>query len=219
MRNCPKCNSEVREGAKICRVCGGIVDEAPATVDVMEDEVVIELLDDEEQPAPIIDVAAPDGALTEHTLAPWVCKNCGEKLHGDFGICWKCGTYADGTQDPEFKSADDFESDDFAVSVVGAGAMMPAELTAPAPHRVEQEPDDQGGAIGRGWTCPDCGAPLRRIKLIDRTGESHVHDLLSYAAADAELGWFICRFEEAGRVGARMCTSCGRILLYAEPNA
>jgi hypothetical protein len=62
--------------------------------------------------------------------------------------------------------------------------------------------------------CPDCGETLQPIKLIDHT-RSVIDAELSYTAADARQGWF-GGFPVAGTVCARMCSGCGRILLYGE---
>ena len=68
----------------------------------------------------------------------------------------------------------------------------------------------------RRTTCPDCESEMHPIKLIDSTGEYHSHQELGYAAAEAERGWFFGRYSEEGKVAARMCPSCGRIVLHAE---
>ncbi len=65
--------------------------------------------------------------------------------------------------------------------------------------------------------CPGCESEMRPIKLIDSTGEYDRHRELGYAAGEAERGWFLGRYAEAGKVAARMCPSCGRILLHADP--
>ena len=64
--------------------------------------------------------------------------------------------------------------------------------------------------------CPDCQSEMRPIKLIDSTGKYHSHRQLGYAAGEAERGWFLGRYPEEGKVAARMCPSCGRIVLHAE---
>jgi RNase P subunit RPR2 len=63
-------------------------------------------------------------------------------------------------------------------------------------------------------TCPDCEAALQPIKLIDHT-RSVIDTELSYTAGDARQGWF-GGFPVAGTVQAKMCSQCGRILLYGE---
>ncbi len=37
----------------------------------------------------------------------WNCPGCGSEVDDDFELCWNCGTAVDGTQDPNFVSADD----------------------------------------------------------------------------------------------------------------
>lgn len=72
-------------------------------------------------------------------------------------------------------------------------------------------------------TCPDCDTPLHPIKLVDATdrafGEGAYRVNLNYAAEDAEapLGGFLGGMAPQGNVYGRLCTRCGRILLYAVP--
>ena len=65
--------------------------------------------------------------------------------------------------------------------------------------------------------CPDCHTEMRPIKLIDSTGENPMHQQLTYAVADSEQSWFLGKFKVAGKVAARMCPACGRIILHAVP--
>lgn len=37
----------------------------------------------------------------------WTCPKCGSKVDAGFDICWKCGTTADGVEDPTFATADE----------------------------------------------------------------------------------------------------------------
>jgi hypothetical protein len=67
-------------------------------------------------------------------------------------------------------------------------------------------------------TCPDCQTQMYPIKLIDSTGEYYTHELLGYAAGEAERSWFLGRYKEAGKVAAKMCPDCGRIILHAVPS-
>ena len=36
----------------------------------------------------------------------WTCPKCGTKVDPSFEVCWKCGTTADGVEDPTFVAAD-----------------------------------------------------------------------------------------------------------------
>lgn len=66
--------------------------------------------------------------------------------------------------------------------------------------------------------CPDCQREMRPIKLIDSTQENPKHQQLTYAAGDAEQSWFLGKYKVAGKVEARMCPDCGRIILHAVPS-
>jgi hypothetical protein len=37
----------------------------------------------------------------------WTCPKCGTKVDPSFEVCWKCGTTADGVEDPTFVASDD----------------------------------------------------------------------------------------------------------------
>lgn len=39
----------------------------------------------------------------------WECLRCGESVDGEFDRCWKCGADQDGTADPQFSHADNYE--------------------------------------------------------------------------------------------------------------
>ena len=32
----------------------------------------------------------------------WTCAKCREEIEDTFDACWKCGTFKDGTEDPDF---------------------------------------------------------------------------------------------------------------------
>jgi hypothetical protein len=40
---------------------------------------------------------------------PWQCLQCRELIDDAHEVCWHCGTGRDGTVDPEFQHADEFE--------------------------------------------------------------------------------------------------------------
>jgi len=39
----------------------------------------------------------------------WNCPNCGESIDPALDICWQCGTMRDGSIDPNFAHADDYQ--------------------------------------------------------------------------------------------------------------
>ena len=77
--------------------------------------------------------------------------------------------------------------------------------------------------------CPDCGGELEFIKIVDatqpgmaagvttETSPASHHVQLQYAAEDAERSGWSKRFPTAGHLRGRMCTQCGRVVLYAVP--
>jgi hypothetical protein len=65
-------------------------------------------------------------------------------------------------------------------------------------------------------TCPDCQSEMESITLIDAADVCRNHQQLAYAAGDAKRSWFLGRYAEQGKVGAQMCTTCGRIVLHGE---
>ena len=69
--------------------------------------------------------------------------------------------------------------------------------------------------------CPDCGGDMRAIKIFDnaRYGSRPTPGKLNYTAPEAKPSYWTGRFPVEGTVSARMCTECGRILLYGEPRA
>jgi hypothetical protein len=40
-------------------------------------------------------------------MAMWTCPKCQAKVDVSFEVCWRCGTSADGLEDPTFVCADD----------------------------------------------------------------------------------------------------------------
>jgi hypothetical protein len=61
--------------------------------------------------------------------------------------------------------------------------------------------------------CPECGEPLRSIRILDEAGH-HKHIGLTYTAGDAARSRWTGRYPVSGPVQALMCAACGRILLY-----
>src|SRR5262245_25495670 len=39
----------------------------------------------------------------------WICPCCRETIDDALEVCWQCGTATDGSRDPQFEHADDFE--------------------------------------------------------------------------------------------------------------
>ena len=81
----------------------------------------------------------------------------------------------------------------------------------------EEESGATPGILSSKRNCPDCGSKLERIKLIDDGGEAGQREQ-RYAAADSSRGFLFGRIKTEGVVTARMCTTCGRIVLHGRPD-
>lgn len=67
--------------------------------------------------------------------------------------------------------------------------------------------------------CPDCGAPLHAIRLIETVGYATQHYDLRYAALDARKSAWTGKFPIEGRIRGLLCDACGRVALYAVPES
>ncbi len=70
--------------------------------------------------------------------------------------------------------------------------------------------------------CPECGATMRPISIIDRSRLNELRSMdsvLTYASPEAKPGFWSGSIPSAGVVSAFACTECGRILLYAQVSA
>lgn len=213
MRVCQKCSSEVRDGAKICRVCGAIVESPPAgqtpdepsDADPADGDEPLQPQGSEVAKEEVAGMPGESASLEAPAADGWACPACRETIERMFDRCWNCGTSRDGTPDPDFKTADELALEEVAERhAEEAGFSAAPRVTT--------------GSRSARTVCPDCEGRLQPIRLIERAGEGNAHYELSYAAADAERSWFRGRYDLAGKVAARMCVNCGRILLYGEPN-
>ncbi len=57
----------------------------------------------------------------------WQCVKCREELDDSFDNCWKCGTSKEGVEDPDFRIADEYSSEQIA-DAVNEAAEREAEL-------------------------------------------------------------------------------------------
>jgi hypothetical protein len=88
MRVCPKCSKRGGDESKICRNCGGILEEIP----------VAELAESDAShrpgasPVDEPQVTGQDGAAfsDDPDTTEWKCPQCGEMVPGTFDVCWKC---------------------------------------------------------------------------------------------------------------------------------
>ena len=100
----------------------------------------------------------------------WTCPKCGTHVDPAFDVCWKCGTSAQGVEDPSFVPADEAPADDSPLDM-----QMP-EGDAPIP----QLPDLIDGELVEAYRALD----LMQAKfLADKLSEegipavSDLHDM------------------------------------------
>ncbi|HEX8200918.1 MAG TPA: DUF2007 domain-containing protein [Isosphaeraceae bacterium] len=69
----------------------------------------------------------------------WTCPKCGTKVDPAFEVCWRCGTSADGVEDPDFVRADDAPPIEDAPEVDDETleAALGEEFGTPMPQLVE----------------------------------------------------------------------------------
>jgi hypothetical protein len=70
-------------------------------------------------------------------------------------------------------------------------------------------------------TCPDCNGEMAGITILDATDpglrrEASIYLPLRYAVEPPKEGLFSVKYRAAGQVTAKMCSDCGRIVLYGE---
>lgn len=70
----------------------------PRAVEILEGES--ETPPDESRPGAV--AAGPDA----ETPRRWACPRCGARVPAGFAVCWACGAASDGTEDPDFPTAD-----------------------------------------------------------------------------------------------------------------
>lgn len=117
------------------------------------------------------------------------------------------------------RAANDAETTYAAKSKPPADVRISTHRTAPQ-DALDSLPDWPESTAKR--RCPDCGGALQAIKLFARSAGGGVHGymdvpVLRYAAAEAQRGSWSYLYEVAGKVNARLCSSCHRIFLYGEP--
>ena len=100
----------------------------------------------------------------------WTCVKCGSKVDPSFDVCWKCGTTAEGIEDPTFVVADEVTPTESPLDTD-----MP-EGDAP----ITQPLNEEAGELVEAYSALDL---LQAKFLADKLGEqgipavSDMHDL------------------------------------------
>lgn len=195
MWQCRKCRKPYAEALKICRACGGIVDELADSV-----------ADDSTQPtaeaaATIVIPSAADSDADEPASesdfdgADWRCSSCGEVVPGNFDVCWKCLTTRSGE-----RTAD--------VPIPAPEIDEVGDEASPAASREEVNVDTR--ARIRRPRCESCGSPeiVPDVTIMrendSANGAWHVRAAADPAALPVKGFVF-------GEVAAVVCGECGHI--------
>lgn len=211
---CRKCHQGATGVGKICRACGGILEEVtdnqpvaggvqapkedvvsastcqsgPTSAGVEEDAPV-----GEARPTPADESAGPE----------WKCPKCGELVPGNFDVCWKCMTTKEGEQDPDVPQL---------VSEVNENDQETASAC------VEPEAVRDEDVVQKIAGCPRCGSTkiLRGVTVVDQ-GDSSDGTLKTVVIGNPDALIFKNRLY--GEVKADICGECGHIeLRVANPS-
>ncbi len=185
---CRKCHRAVTGTSRICRACGGIVDEMPDAPPVTEIVRATEVV--EEMP----------GAESVSACPNWKCRKCGEMVPGNFDVCWKCLTTKAGEQ------AED------------AGELLAqvdqndqeAEVVVEDAEILEPEADDEELAVPT--ECSRCGSTriIPGLTIVDQ-GEGSDGKLKAVILGSPEALIFKDRLY--AEIKADICGKCGHIEL------
>lgn len=119
----------------------------------------------------------------------WQCIKCREEVEEEFDVCWNCGTSRDGTEDPEFRRADDVAA---ASRTQAAAEQQPAVTGQP-----EQNP----------IFCPRCDRKL------DFIGTKNFHEGTRYWDFMGGL-WEL--FKNREHFNVYVCPQCGRVEFFLD---
>ena len=213
---CRKCKEQVDRGGKICRACGGILEEVPDGQPLAENVQVVETDDRSacRPPPGSTEAAAKANALAredrpssdkESAGPEWKCPNCGEMVPGNFDVCWKCLTTKAGEHaaDPGPVLAEVVEADE------------DTDCADPQSEALEA----QGQETPLQARCPRCGSTkiIPDLTIVDQ-GEGSDGKLNAVIFGSPQALIFKDRLY--GEVKADICGKCGHVeLRVANPRA
>lgn len=204
MRICRKCNSQVDGTGKICRACGGILEEVAAPEPAPE--LGSQVGDEEMSSTPADSVTEPvaepleleiEEASDADGISPgptWTCQNCGEVVPGNFNTCWKCLTTRTGKPTPDAKQL---------LSEVGENDEHADPDNSESDTEVLKETDANDVALTQ---CPKCGS----TKIIQNATISHQdEDFKAVVSGNPEALFFKNCLH--GEIRTDICGNCGHI--------
>jgi hypothetical protein len=223
MQKCPRCAKAYADEAKICRVCGSILDAltAPAAVSLSVPDrepapASHEALPEEPELLSLADALENDSGNSNSTATSgdqpaWLCPKCGKSVPGNFDICWNCFTTRDGTFDPEFA---EFAAADIAEDQEDDEAELLTQEDAE-----ETEFDDHGERAStqreNSSCCPRCGSDkiIRDARLRD---QGEYSDGTGYIMVYGDPEAMIFKKTRFGKLSADICGQCGHVEFRVE---
>jgi hypothetical protein len=202
---CRKCHKQASSAGKICRACGGILEEmsddgGPGDANRTESEVtasrsVSRSLPDGEPEDTFDLVAEEEGPEMKPAGKPWKCPRCGEMVPGNFDVCWQCSSDKAGESPPEDEGR--LPADEINVSMVAD------------PNGEAETEDKEPGELGK---CLRCGSTkiMRGLTVLDQ-GEGSAGKLQTVVFGNPEALVFKDRL--FGELTADICGECGHVEL------
>ena len=211
MWKCRKCNQVLDVPAKICRACGGIIEEMPEDQPLVEtgqgvDAVTPSMLrpsgtGSTGHVAQSSAMLGKEGADTGQEFAgpDWTCPHCGEIVPGNFDECWKCLTTKAGEQAPNARRL----------------------LSEAAENEEETKPDDSlldaevfgetDSQVSTQAGCARCGSTkmIRDVTVLDHGDSDGKLKAVVVGNPDA----LIFKHRLYGEIRADICGMCGHIEL------
>jgi hypothetical protein len=218
MQKCHKCAKTYDDEAKICRVCGSILDVCSASsgfpAPTKEPEIQ-ELSWDDVVPA-IMQEPSPGTSENMTKNASWTCAKCGKKVPDTFDVCWNCFTAKDGQIDQQFAEIAQADREFNADTVEEMGTIrsddieeielaQPVERTNPEPTKPTHHEHLYG-------TCLRCGSTdiARHLRVVDQGHHSDGYlELVAYGDPDA----IFFKDPTYGKIYADVCGQCGHVEL------
>jgi len=211
---CQKCKTKSERASRICRACGGIVDEIaddqPRSEEIATSETKAGSASSPEvlRDSPIKAVAEADALEQGERPRPqkaaphrdWKCLKCGEVNPGNFDVCWKCLTTKAGEQaeDAEQLLAEVDESDQETEAWVDDSEVLTLEA------------DD--GELAVPTKCLRCGSTkiIPDVTILDQ-GQGSTGKLQVVIVGNPEASIF--KDHLYGEIKADICGECGHVEL------
>jgi len=210
---CRKCHQRATSSGRICRACGGILEEVPDEQPLAEEQVpkkdvvsASTLQSDRTRAEVEDDVLASEGRPTppdESTGPEWRCPKCGELVPGNFDVCWKCMTTKEGEEDPDVPQ------------LVSEGSENDQETESTFAESEAVRGED---AVQKITGCPRCGSQrtIPDVTVVDQ-GDSSDGILKTVVVGNPDALIFKNRLY--GEIKADICGECGHIeLRVANPS-